>query len=207
VSRGPAGSDDDLAARLEALRGALAAARAGLARPAGGEPAAPSRRKRRWAGAAVVGVVAAAGAAAGELAAGGHRTSVKAPGSSPTRPAAAPTSVAAPPASSPATTILPAAEPPATVPPAPAAPSGTVPPAPVPAPATPAPPATVVVQPGQSFWSIAESVLDQRLGRAPDAAELAGFWARLVAANYGRLVVAGDPNLIYPGQVLVLPGG
>jgi len=198
VSRGPAGSDDDLAARLEALRGALAAAKAGLARPAGGEPSAPSRRKRRWAGAAVVGVVAAAGAAAGELAAGGHRTSVKAPGASPTRPAGAPTSVAAPPASSPATTVPPASA---------TTPSSTLPPAPLPAPATPLQQATVVVQPGQSFWSIAESVLGQRLGRAPGAAELAGFWARLVAANYGRLVVAGDPNLIYPGQVLVLPGG
>jgi hypothetical protein len=203
VSKGPAGSDegsdDDLAARLEALRGELSVAKAGLGRSAEGEPAAGSRRRRRWAGAAVVGVVAAAGAAAGELAAagGGHRPAVKAPGLSPTQPASPTSAGAAPPPSSPATTLLP--NPTTTLPLRPGPPA--------PARAAPAPPSTAVVQAGQSFWTIAESVLRQRLGRAPGEAEVAAYWARLVAANYSRLVVAGDPNLIYSGQVLVLPAG
>jgi nucleoid-associated protein YgaU len=31
------------------------------------------------------------------------------------------------------------------------------------------------------------------------------YWHRLIAANGDRLVDAGNPDLLYPGQVLVLP--
>lgn len=62
-----------------------------------------------------------------------------------------------------------------------------------------------VVAPGESFWSIAEEVVAERLGRRGTDAEVAGYWAQLVDANRDRLVTA-DPDLIYPGQQLVLVG-
>lgn len=83
------------------------------------------------------------------------------------------------------------------------------PPAPEPevAPAAPAPsPATVVVGPGDSFWSLAEALVSERLGRPATDAEVDGTWRGLIAANADRLVVPGNPDLIYPGQVFVVPG-
>jgi len=56
-----------------------------------------------------------------------------------------------------------------------------------------------VVVPGDSFWSIAEEVVGERLGRPGSEAEVAAYWERLVEANRPRLLT-GDPDLIYPGQ-------
>jgi nucleoid-associated protein YgaU len=64
---------------------------------------------------------------------------------------------------------------------------------------------TWVVEPGDSFWSIADEIVTDRLGRAPSDAEVAAYWSVLVAANADRLVT-GDPDVIYPGQQLLLPG-
>jgi nucleoid-associated protein YgaU len=61
-----------------------------------------------------------------------------------------------------------------------------------------------VVAAGESFWSIAEDVVTDRLGRPPGDAEIARYWVRLVDANADRLV-SGEADLIYPGQVFVLP--
>ena len=60
------------------------------------------------------------------------------------------------------------------------------------------------VAPGDSFWSIAEELLGERLGRPPTDAEVDGPWRRLVEANRDRLV-SGDPDRLFPGQVLLLP--
>lgn len=60
-----------------------------------------------------------------------------------------------------------------------------------------------VVEPGDSFWSIAEEVVAERLGRPAGDDEVAPYWARLVEANRPTLVT-GDPDLIFPGQRLVL---
>lgn len=60
-----------------------------------------------------------------------------------------------------------------------------------------------VVAPGESFWSIAEEVVVERLGRPATEGEVAGYWARLVEANRDRLVTA-DPDLVYPGQRFTL---
>ena len=60
------------------------------------------------------------------------------------------------------------------------------------------------MQPGESFWSIAEELLAERLGRPPTDAEVDPTWRRLVAANLDRLVT-GDPDLLFPGQELLLP--
>jgi nucleoid-associated protein YgaU len=62
------------------------------------------------------------------------------------------------------------------------------------------------VKPGECFWSIAESVLTDRLGRAPTDAEIVPYWRRLIEANRAELVQRGDPDLILPGQVFTIPG-
>lgn len=76
-----------------------------------------------------------------------------------------------------------------------------------PGPATPAAAAAVewVVEPGESFWSIAETVLTQDLGRTPSEATVAAYWERLVDTNRTRLSDPGNPDLIYAGQRFVLP--
>lgn len=79
------------------------------------------------------------------------------------------------------------------------------------------------VRAGQSFWSIAESVVCSqtvpRSGpaaaggagttvpgrRPPDPVVVARYWAELVAANLDRLPVPGDPDILYVGDRLRLP--
>ena len=63
----------------------------------------------------------------------------------------------------------------------------------------------VVVEKGDHFWGIADEALTEAWGRAPTDAELAPYWADVVAANEERLLPPGDPNLIYPDQTFVLP--
>jgi hypothetical protein len=62
-----------------------------------------------------------------------------------------------------------------------------------------------VVAPGDCFWSIAERVLTDHAG--VDVAErlLIEYWHRLILHNRGRLVAPDNPDLLYPGQVLLLP--
>ena len=60
-------------------------------------------------------------------------------------------------------------------------------------------PREVVVRPGDSLWSIAEGLL----GAGADDAHVAAAWHRLHHANRSRV---GDPDLIRPGQHLVVPG-
>jgi len=61
---------------------------------------------------------------------------------------------------------------------------------------------TRVVRPGDHFWSIAESELGARLGRAVTDTEIDPFWRALVAANRN---VTTDPDLLFPGQVVRVP--
>jgi hypothetical protein len=58
---------------------------------------------------------------------------------------------------------------------------------------------------GESFWTIAEDVLASALDRAPTEAESVGYWGTLVEANRDRLVDRDNPDLIFPGQALVIP--
>lgn len=62
----------------------------------------------------------------------------------------------------------------------------------------------VIVQPGDSLWTIAESQL-----RAQDASvskqALDRYWRQLIEANRDRLADPADPNRIYKGQRIVLP--
>jgi resuscitation-promoting factor RpfA len=64
---------------------------------------------------------------------------------------------------------------------------------------------TWVVEPGDSLWSIAAEVVR---GDRPDAGdrEVSRFWQRLVEANRRELVDPDNPDLLLPGQRLVVPG-
>jgi nucleoid-associated protein YgaU len=61
-----------------------------------------------------------------------------------------------------------------------------------------------VVVAGENFWTIAERHLSVQLGRPVTDAEIAPFWAKVVAIN-APTIMSGDPDMIYPGEVLELP--
>ena len=59
-----------------------------------------------------------------------------------------------------------------------------------------------IVEPGDSLWRIARSVLTAD-GSTAGSAEVGVYWRAIYAAN--RHVIGDDPNLIHPGQELELP--
>lgn len=61
-----------------------------------------------------------------------------------------------------------------------------------------------VVVPGDNLWLIAERHLESVTGRSPADHETAPYWRELIARNRARLT-SGDPDLIYPGEVIVCP--
>jgi nucleoid-associated protein YgaU len=61
-----------------------------------------------------------------------------------------------------------------------------------------------LVDAGESFWSIARDRLEE-VGAPTDEASIADYWRVVIDANRDRLVVADHPDLILPGQRLVLP--
>ncbi|MGI8663740.1 MAG: hypothetical protein ACR2LQ_11080 [Acidimicrobiales bacterium] len=63
---------------------------------------------------------------------------------------------------------------------------------------------TWTIEPGESFWSVAQSHLDETLGRAADDSEVERYWLTLMSSN-ADASPTGDPNLLYSGTVLVLP--
>ncbi len=100
-----------------------------------------------------------------------------------------------------------------TVPTAPTAP--TAPSAPTAAavpPAAPSPPpggmeVQVVVAPGDDLWALAAGRLAATRGIAPADvadAEIAPYWVAVCERNRAALA-SGDPNLIFPGEVVTLP--
>ena len=62
-----------------------------------------------------------------------------------------------------------------------------------------------VVEPGDSLWRIAAHILEGRDGIDPSNADIAGFWPKIYDAN--RALVGDNPNLIFPGQRLLIPEG
>ena len=79
------------------------------------------------------------------------------------------------------------------------------------APAEPAPEnrvqASHAVAEGESLWTIARDHLAQVRGggaEKPATREVAAYWIRVVEVNRLRLR-SGDPDLIYPGEQIVLP--
>lgn len=57
-----------------------------------------------------------------------------------------------------------------------------------------------VVEPGDSFWSIAEQMAGDERERA-----VGRYWRALVEANRSRLVDPANPDLLVPGQEVTLP--
>ena len=65
------------------------------------------------------------------------------------------------------------------------------------------PATTVLVQPGDSLWKISEDHV-RSTEIEPSPRRIATYWAHVVAINRGRLR-SGNPDLIYPGEVIELP--
>jgi hypothetical protein len=111
---------------------------------------------------------------------------------SPPAPTVPPTGTTSPPpttAPPPVAPIVPTAPPPAAPPPPPAA------------------GATHTVTGGEHLWSIAAARVASASGTPAtnlSPADIAPYWLRVVELNRHRLR-SGDPNLVYPGEVLELP--
>ncbi|CAN5171577.1 hypothetical protein BH24ACT1_BH24ACT1_10670 [soil metagenome] len=61
------------------------------------------------------------------------------------------------------------------------------------------------VRPGDHLWSVAVQVLQRGGAVTRSDGEVAEYWNRLIVANTDRLADPGNPDLIFPGQVLTLP--
>jgi len=69
---------------------------------------------------------------------------------------------------------------------------------------SPAPEGSVVVEPGDHLWKISASHLEGILDRPAEPAEIDPYW-RVVIETNRALLTSGDPDLIYPGEVITLP--
>ena len=58
---------------------------------------------------------------------------------------------------------------------------------------------------GDSFWTVAERLTSDRLGRPASDDEVLEPWLALIEVNRDRLTDPDDPDLLFPGQVLRLP--
>lgn len=63
---------------------------------------------------------------------------------------------------------------------------------------------SVIVQPGDHLWKISAARLAQDLGRHATDAEIWPYWRNVIHSNLPMLR-SGDPDLIYPGEVIELP--
>jgi hypothetical protein len=61
------------------------------------------------------------------------------------------------------------------------------------------------VKPGESFWSIAASITDSRLGRHATAREIDPTWRVLIDANRAQLPQPRNPSLLYVDTTLTIP--
>ena len=62
----------------------------------------------------------------------------------------------------------------------------------------------VRVRPGDNMWLLAERRLREIRGGAVTDADIAPYWLAVIAANHTR-IRSGDPDLIFPGEVLTMP--
>jgi nucleoid-associated protein YgaU len=63
---------------------------------------------------------------------------------------------------------------------------------------------TVTVQPGDHLWKISAQHLASVMNEEPASGEIAPYWRQVVSINEVTLR-SGDPDLIYPGEIVVLP--
>lgn len=66
-------------------------------------------------------------------------------------------------------------------------------------------PQEVTVAAGDHFWGLAADQLRQAWGREPRDAEVVLYWRALVATNRHRLLPPHDPDMVFPGQQVVMP--
>jgi hypothetical protein len=66
-------------------------------------------------------------------------------------------------------------------------------------------PGSWLIRPGDTLWHVAEVVTRERSGPAAGPAETRAELERIVAANADRLAVPGNADLVFPGQVFLLP--
>jgi hypothetical protein len=119
---------------------------------------------------------------------------------SPPAPTVQPTGTLSPPPTT--TPLVPPTAPPPVVTTTPAEPVAPADPPPAPAAGT-----THTVTGGEHLWSIAATRVASASGRASadlSPADIAPYWLRVVELNRQRLR-SGNPNLVYPGEVVELP--
>ncbi len=61
------------------------------------------------------------------------------------------------------------------------------------------------VRSGESLWRIASHRLEAAIDRPPTDAEIVPYWREVIELNRDRLPDRDDPDLILPGQELLLP--
>jgi len=63
------------------------------------------------------------------------------------------------------------------------------------------------IRSGEHLWAIAEAIVAEANGDndAPPAAQTDPYWRRLIAANRDRLADPANPDLVFPGQTIVVP--
>jgi len=61
-----------------------------------------------------------------------------------------------------------------------------------------------VVEPGDHLWKISAAHVDSLLGRPAQPEEVSPYWLTVVEVNRDQLQ-SGDPDLIYPGEMISLP--
>ena len=62
-----------------------------------------------------------------------------------------------------------------------------------------------IVEPGDSFWTIARSAVTERADGDVDDRSIQEYWTKLIEANRDRLVDPTDADLLFTDQELVLP--
>ena len=65
-------------------------------------------------------------------------------------------------------------------------------------------PTSVRVEPGDTLWTIAASHLERALRREPSAVQITRHWRDVIDLNLEGLR-SGDPDLIHPGEQILLP--
>jgi nucleoid-associated protein YgaU len=63
---------------------------------------------------------------------------------------------------------------------------------------------STLVEAGDHLWKISEEHLATVLGRPVDDTEVDPYWRSVIGFNRDRLT-SGDPDLIYPGETVILP--